>query len=100
MVLLPFTLLELAPTLCAQSVLSRPPREPVEIARGEQGIVVSDTPIASDVGCKLLKDGGNAIDAAIGVAFALQVSWPEAGNIGGGGFMMIAPWNHRELGKR
>lgn len=71
--------------------LARPPREPVDIAQGKLGVVVSDTEYASKVGEELLAKGGNAVDAAIGVAFALEVTWPEAGNIGGGGFMMIAP---------
>jgi len=80
----------------AGSVLSaeelvRPPREQVEVVQGSSGVVASDTPLASDVGRDILAKGGNAVDAAIGVAFALQVTWPEAGNIGGGSFMMIAP---------
>ncbi len=53
------------------------------------GIVVSDNEIASDIGMKILREGGNAIDSAISVAFALAVVYPQAGNIGGGGFMLI-----------
>lgn len=61
-------------------------RKPVE-AKG--GMVVCVSPSAAEVGAAILKDGGNAVDAAVAVAFAEAVTWPEAGNIGGGGFMMI-----------
>ncbi|MBA2113565.1 gamma-glutamyltransferase [Bremerella alba] len=79
-----------SPTLSAEEIV-RPPRKPVEVVQGKLGVVTSDTPLASEVGRDILAKGGNAVDAAIGVAFALEVTWPEAGNIGGGGFMMIAP---------
>jgi len=58
---------------------------------GEHAMVVTVSPAATDVGVAVLRDGGNAVDAAVAVGFALAVTWPEAGNIGGGGFMMIAP---------
>lgn len=55
----------------------------------DKAMVVSAHPLASKVGMDILKKGGNAIDAAITVQFALGVTYPVAGNIGGGGFMVI-----------
>jgi gamma-glutamyltranspeptidase/glutathione hydrolase len=65
-------------------------------AESKNGMVVCVSPPAADVGLAILKKGGNAVDAAVAVAFAEAVTWPEAGNIGGGGFMMVWPGNGKQ----
>jgi len=62
---------------------------PADQPRGQHGMVASNSEIASKVGVEIMQRGGNAIDAAIAVGLALEVVYPYAGNIGGGGFMMI-----------
>ena len=57
--------------------------------RTRQAMVVAEEPQATKIGAAVLKSGGNAVDAAVAVGFALAVAFPYAGNIGGGGFMLI-----------
>jgi gamma-glutamyltranspeptidase/glutathione hydrolase len=59
--------------------------------RAKRGMVVSQSDIASQIGFGVIRDGGNAIDAAVATAFAMAVTHPTAGNIGGGGFLVFRP---------
>src|SRR5271155_361090 len=73
----------LAATLLAQPAAAHDP------IYARNGMVVAQEPLATEVGVAVLKAGGNAIDAAVAVGFALAVTHSSAGNIGGGGFMLV-----------
>ena len=72
--------------LLSFSVIAQSTQKP--LIEGKKGMVVSTHPAASEIGLAILKKGGNAIDAAVAVNFALAVCHPSAGNIGGGGFLV------------
>ena len=65
--------------------------------KAKNGMVVSANDLATKVGVVILKNGGNAVDAAVAVGFALSVTYPVAGNIGGGGFMVIHLADGRDI---
>ena len=73
-------------SLALAAPLSAAWNEPV---RARNVMVASTSEIASRVGADVMKRGGNSVDAAVAVGFALAVTWPSAGNLGGGGFMLI-----------
>jgi gamma-glutamyltranspeptidase/glutathione hydrolase len=74
---------------CAPGRARWPLYEEVKAVEAPQAMVVSVSPIATLVGVDILKRGGNAVDAAVAIGFALAVVHPSAGNIGGGGFMVM-----------
>ncbi|MEL6676755.1 MAG: gamma-glutamyltransferase [Bacteroidota bacterium] len=86
--LLGLLLAGLSPQVSAQSPIfsSRAIHHPIV---AKQGMVASQHPLATEVGLRILQEGGNAVDAAVGVGFALAVVLPRAGNLGGGGFMLV-----------
>lgn len=73
-------------TLIFSGVLLSQSPDPIS---GKNGMIVSASKLSSQIGIDILKKGGNAVDAAVAVGFALAVTYPAAGNLGGGGFMVI-----------
>jgi gamma-glutamyltranspeptidase / glutathione hydrolase len=87
-----FILLLLVVTLATCTITKNVrPEKPLVVA--DSALVVSAHPLASEVGLRVLRDGGNAVDAAIAVQLTLAVVFPAAGNIGGGGFMVLRKAN-------
>ena len=64
-------------------------RSPFHPVVSSEGMVVSQSYLSSDIGVEILNKGGNAVDAAVAVGFSLAITLPRAGNIGGGGFMLV-----------
>jgi len=65
--------------------------------QGKNGMVVTGNRLATEIGLQVLKQGGNAVDAAVTVGFVMSVTFPQAGNIGGGGFMLIHPAKDKKV---
>jgi len=80
--------------LVANSKFTQAQQDPV---RGNNGMVVTEEQIGTQVGIEILKKGGNAIDAAVAIGFTLAVTYPSAGNLGGGGFMVIHLANEKNI---
>jgi gamma-glutamyltranspeptidase/glutathione hydrolase len=89
-------LLALSPVALGQD---RPSNQigPAQSAVGRNGMVVAQERLAARVGVDILKKGGNAVDAAVAVGFAMAVTYPRAGNLGGGGFMVIHRRNSKNV---
>jgi gamma-glutamyltranspeptidase/glutathione hydrolase len=86
--------LSLVTLACASPAVAADADE--NLVRANSGMVVCVSPPASEVGLAVLRQGGNAVDAAVATALALAVTWPEAGSLAGGGLMLIQPAGDRQ----
>src|SRR5580692_4936452 len=68
--------------LCARLAARQP-------EHAQHAMVVAGNDLAADIGVAVLRNGGNAVDAAVAIGFAMAVTYPYAGNLGGGGFMLV-----------
>jgi gamma-glutamyltranspeptidase/glutathione hydrolase len=87
-VAIPAAMAQRADDPAAAALISRNARFHPVVARN--GMVAAQDRIAAEVGAEILRKGGNAIDAGVATGFALAVTHPQAGNLGGGGFMLVA----------
>ncbi len=79
------SIIALLVTLATAAVMAASP----EAVHSKNGLVTSRSKLASEVGVQIMREGGNAVDAAVATGFALAVTYPSAGNIGGGGFAVV-----------
>ena len=73
-----------------------PAPDTIHAVVAEHGMVVAQEKLGAQIGADILRQGGNAVDAAVATGFAMAVGYPRAGNIGGGGFMVIHSTDHHE----
>src|SRR6266481_619257 len=79
-----------------RALYTPPAADSIHAVAAEHGMVVAQEKIAAQIGADVLKHGGNAVDAAVATGFAMAVTYPRAGNVGGGGFMVIHSRDHNE----
>src|SRR6267378_302279 len=73
----------------SRDLYTPPAADTVHAVPAEHGMVVAQDKLAAQIGADVLKRGGNAVDAAVATGFAMAVTYPRAGNVGGGGFMIV-----------